>query len=85
MSIKWLEVEWVFDEVEFGIWVREWRRYQRMEQQELAERIGYKTGTSIGAIERGRMQAGFPMDKFIRLCALMDVDPRAFFSIQPNV
>jgi len=72
---------WVFDDVEFGIAMKEWREAHGMDQKAIGDILGY-TSSHVSAIERGRLSNGFPMRGFMEACALMDADPRRFFSVQ---
>jgi len=84
MATKYINMHYVFDEVEFGIALREWRLNQGFDQQRVADMVGYKTGTSINAVERGRLTEGFPMDKFVALSNLMDIPCAYFFTLEAN-
>lgn len=76
------EYEWVFDDVQLGIDLKQFREENNLTQAQIAEYVGYETGSAIALIEVGKTPAGIPLYKFMRLCAIMDADPNSYFSIQ---
>lgn len=77
------EYEWLFDVVEFGIDVREFRLQKEWKQRQFDEALGLTSeGNYCSTIECGRTNSGMSMRLFLRICALMDVDPRRYFTVQ---
>lgn len=82
MTIQYTDYRYIFDDVDFGIAVRNYRHAQRLTQLELGEMIGYRSGVTINMIERGRMTGGLPIASFLALCQLMDANPMNFFTME---
>ena len=77
------QYEWLFDPVEFGIDMREWRLREGRSQREVDDALGLSgRGTYTSSVECGRTPEGMSMRLFLRFCSLMDADPRKYFSIQ---
>lgn len=76
------QYEWLFDVVEFGVDVREFRNKKEWTQQTFANWVGVKDGSYVSMVECGRTNSGMSMAIFLKFCAVMDVDPRKYFSIQ---
>lgn len=84
-TIYWV-ADWVFNDVDFGIDVKEARERAEITQGELAAALGLSTPNTIGRIERGVMvkeyENGLKMRYFIALCNLFDLKPPKYFIVQ---
>jgi len=77
------QYEWLFDAVEFGIDLRDWRLSKGMTQAQVDASMGLSSrGSYCSAIECGRVNGGMSMRLFLAWCALLDADPRRYFTIQ---
>lgn len=74
---------YVFDSVDFGIAVREYRALCGMTQLECAELVLKKASPHIiSRIENANYDDQLQLDHFIALCNGMDVSPAQFFTMQ---
>jgi len=70
----------IFDDVRFGIEVRDRRVLAGMTQQTLAERIGYKDGISISAVECARNTDGMTVRRYMALCNALGLNPMHYWA-----
>lgn len=85
MATIYSTYEYIFDDVDFGIEVRDWRQRNGMTQAEFAEAIGDgHTSSYVSMMECGRLPEGLPMRTFVRVCNIIDKDPFHFFAMQKS-
>jgi len=72
---------WIFDDVAFGIAVRERRVARSLSQRQLALQCGFKTGTAISHIEGG-VGTAISMDQFLNVCNILEIPPSDCFDLQ---
>jgi len=75
-----IEVRIIFDDVKFGIDVRDARRALGLTQQEVAERIGYKDGVSISAVEVARCTDTVTVRRYMALCNMLGLNPMHYWT-----
>ena len=63
--------------------IREAREHQALSQQELAELMGWKSHSSVAAIENG--EQNIKMWELLKLAAILKVSPEFFYSEAPQV
>jgi len=76
---KWSEVDVNFDDVKFGIDVRDQRIRQELSQQQLAEMIGYKDGVSISRVECATQTDSMTVRRYMRLCNVLGLSPMHYW------
>lgn len=81
-AIKYAEFDYVFDDVQFAIDVRAARTRLEMTQQQVADRVGYETATTVSAIENARYDQYFSVQKFLAFCKVFDLHPFDYFDMQ---
>jgi len=82
MSIKYSEYRFVFDDVQFGIDLRERRASKPLTQKQVGELIGHESGAICTALENGRYERHLMMCDFMALCLLFDLHPFDYFDLQ---
>lgn len=78
---KFVNVEWVFNDVNFGIAVRERRLQLGMSQRELGACLGYQ-GSYISNIECARKESGLSLMDFVKLCNRLELHTYEFFDTE---
>lgn len=78
---KIIHVDWVFNDVNFGIAVRERREQLGMTQNELAACLGYQGGY-ISNIENARKESTLNLLDFVKLCNRLELHTYEFFDTQ---
>lgn len=73
--------QWVFDDVEFGIRLRDFRVAAGLDQKQVAALLGV-TSSYVSAMERGRITDGIPVRIIVRASNLMEIEPGMFFALQ---
>lgn len=81
-AIKYAEFEFVFDDVQFAIDVWAARHKLKMSQDELAERVGFSSGSAISGIETGKPGEGLSMRRFMAIVRFCDLHPFDYFDMQ---
>ena len=74
-----VEAAMIFDDVQFGIAVKDARLALGITQRELAHRIGYKDGQSICSVEVARASESMTLRRYADLCAELDLNPTYFW------
>jgi len=70
----------IFDDVRFGIEVRDRRVLAGLSQRQLAERIGYKDGVSISAVECARNTDSMSVRRYMALCNALGLNPMHYWT-----
>jgi len=74
----------LFDDVAFGIAVRDARNRREWTQRDLAERVGFKDGAAISAIECARKTDSISVRRYMTICNVLDLHPMHFWDIDPS-
>lgn len=82
MTTTYGQYDWVFDEVQFGIDVREARRELGTTQKELAAVLGYSSAGVLNVIERGRDKGQLKIADFLKLCNFLELKPEKYFTVE---
>lgn len=83
MTTIYADFEYVFDSVDFGIDVRNWRTKHGMTQADFADAMGGSyTGSYVSMMETANLSAGLPMRTFLVVCNLIDKSPFCYFALQ---
>lgn len=77
---KSFEMSMIFDDVRFGIEVRERREIIGWTQQGLAEKIGYKNGVNISAVECATKTDAMTVRRFMTLCNVLGLNPMHYWA-----
>jgi len=70
-----------FDEVSFGIAVRELREKLGITQKALGQMIGV-SGSHLSSIETAENGASLTLKTFLSLCVMIDLAPAYFFTME---
>jgi len=70
----------IFDDVRFGIEVRDRRILAGLTQTELAIRIGYKDGVSISAVECATGADKMTVRRYMALCNALGLNPMHYWT-----
>lgn len=81
MAIQLSEYRYFFNDVQFGIDVKEARRQLTVNQQQLADLVDLEAGTTISAIERGRADNSISLRAFLKICEALDLTPGYYFDL----
>lgn len=81
MAVTVNEYRYFFDDVQFGIDVREARRQLRVYQQQVADLAGLESGTVISRIERGQVDNSLTLTSFLKICEVLDLKPGYYFDL----
>lgn len=76
------EYDMIFDDVQFGIDVRQRRESAGMSQNELAAILGYTTGGMISKIETASYSQFLNMRDFLKLCNRLELSPAEYFDME---
>jgi len=76
---KLLEVTMLFDDVRFGIDVRDQREIYGWSQDTLAEMIGYKSGNSISRVETATGTESMTIRRYMTLCNVLSLHPMHYW------
>ncbi len=74
----------IFDDVAFGIAVRDRRVAYGKTQLEVAQAVGYKDGVSISAVECARGTEKMTVRRYMTLCNVLDLNPMHYWDIDPS-
>jgi len=74
----------IFDDVAFGIAVRDRRIAYGKTQGEVARAVGWKDGVSISSIECAKATDTISVRKYMTLCNVLDLNPMHFWDIDPS-
>lgn len=85
MGIQWADFQYKFDDVQFGIDIREKRLKLAMTQDLVGRAVGWNTGAAVTAIEAGRYEKSLSVDKFIALCDLFALNPLDYYTLERKV
>lgn len=76
---KHIEVTMLFDDVKFGIDVRDERVYREWTQDHLAHLIGYVNGVSISRIECAIQTDSMTVRRYMVLCNVLGLSPMHYW------
>jgi len=82
---KLLEIPMLFDDVQFGIDVRDAREARGMTQALLAALIGYRDGCSISNVECARNTYTMTVQRYMVLCNVLHLNPMHYWDSYPDV
>lgn len=82
MTTVYADFEYLFDSVDFGIAVRDWRIASGLTQEDVAKALGYTTGGMVSQIERAIYDKYLNVRDLVKLCNMMDETPAKFFTMQ---
>lgn len=81
MAVRISEYRYFFDDVQFGIDVREQRRLLSITQQELADLCDLEVGSSVSRMERGEVDNSLTLTTFLKICEVLDLAPGYYFDM----
>lgn len=82
MTVQASEYTYVFDDVQFGIDIRQERLKRHLTQVEIANVLGYDFGSFISMVECASKRSTLRVADFMRLCQMFDLMPQTYFDIQ---
>lgn len=82
MTIKYVDYEFIFNDVQFGIDLRAARKKKRMTQGEVGAAVGKESPAICAGLEAARYFPSLLMCDFIALCKLFDLHPFDYFDLQ---
>lgn len=83
MAYKTAQYEMIFDDVKFGIEVKDARISFGLSQKQLARLVGYKDGVSISAIEVARCTETISLKRYFNLCNVLNLNPMHYWQLEP--
>lgn len=83
MATKTAKYEMIFDDVKFGIDVKDARLSFGLLQSQLAKLVGYKDGVSISAIECAKSTESISLKRYFNLCNVLDLNPMHYWQLEP--
>jgi len=82
---KLVKVTMLFDDVRFGIDVRDQRRICGWSQLRLAEMIGYRDGNSISRVETANGTESMTIRRYMTLCNVLSLHPMHYwYPVEPS-
>lgn len=82
MPVVITKYEYVFDDVQFGIDIRQSREKAGITQRDLDALLDHKSGGTVSAIEAGRWAQGGKLSDFFMLCKIFDLNPYDYIDMQ---
>jgi len=76
---KLVEVTMLFDDIRFGIDVRDQRRINGWSQEQLAHKIGYRDGNSISRVETATSTESMTIRRYMTLCNVLSLHPMHYW------
>jgi len=73
---------YVFDDVQFGIDLREKRQAAGLTQKQVSERAGHVSSGLCNSLEAGTYMPSLMIVDFLAICALFDLHPFDYFDLQ---
>lgn len=84
MATIWGDYTYVFDDVSFGIAVKEARMAKEMTQEQLAAILGHTSGHTISRLEVATYQNSITLRDYLILCNFLSIPPTAFWDTHPS-
>jgi len=79
MATKYTDVDYVFDEVHFGIDLKGARTKADVTQKELDAILGIESSQAVGQLERAQYAQSLKMRHFLALCNMFNLKPSDYF------
>jgi len=83
MPVKHAKYEMIFDDVKFGIEVKDARLSFGLTQDQLGKLVGYKDGNSISQIECAKNTEAISLKRYFNLCNVLDLNPMHYWQLEP--
>ena len=77
-----IDVRVIFDDVRFGIDVRDQRNERGWTQDELAVIVGYKDGASISQLECANRSEAITIRRYMQICATLGMNPMHYWDCE---
>jgi len=82
MATQTSEYKFFFDDVQFGIDIKEARQKLAISQRELAEKVGFESSSGIGVKESRGGDNSITMRRFLTICFVLDLNPHDYFDME---
>jgi len=76
---KHVEVTMLFDDVKFGIDVRDMRIVKKLTQAELGRMVGFRSGGAISLIECANQTDSISVRRYMTLCNVLGLSPMHYW------
>lgn len=77
-----IEVRMIFDDVQFGIDVREARNERGLRQQDIADAVGYKDAANISAVECATNSDKLQLRRYMAICNFLGLNPMHYWDCE---
>ena len=79
MTVLKANFTWIFDDVQFGIDIREEREKRELTQLIVAQALGYIIANGRDNVENARNEGHIKLRDFMRLCQMFDLNPQEYY------
>lgn len=82
---KVMQIPMIFDDVKFGIDVRDARKKLEWTQEQLALAVGFKSGGAISLIECATQTDGISVRRYMSICNVCGLNPMHYWDFLPDI
>jgi len=77
---KHIVVPMIFDDVKFGIDVRDARKARLWTQEQLGDAVGFGSGGAVSMIECARNTDAISVRRYMSICNVLDLNPLHYWT-----